>query len=374
MKKKLFIFFSVIATVVACSSSDDSGSDSTGGSNFDRTALLTNWADNIIIPSFTNYQLKIQALNASITAFNTTTTEANLVNVRTSWLEAYKAYQYVAIYNFGKSEEINLKESANTYPSNTVGIQSNITAGNYNLSLISQFDKQGFPALDYMINGLGTTDAAIVTFYTTNTNAVKYKKYLTDLTARLQTSADAVVTDWNSSYRAAYIANNGVSVTSSVNITTNNFVKNLEKDVRSGKIGIPAGVFSGGTLFPDKVEAFYKNDVSRDLLNTAVQASKDFFNGKKFNSTSTGAGFQSYLDYVNATRSGQKLSTIINTQYDAILTSNATLGTSFSKQITTDNTKMLAAYDVLQQNVIYTKLDMMQALDITIDYVDGDGD
>ena len=374
MKKKLFIFFSVIATVVACSSSDDSGSDSTGGSNFDRTALLTNWADNIIIPSFTNYQLKIQALNASITAFNTTTTEANLVNVRTSWLEAYKAYQYVAIYNFGKSEEINLKESANTYPSNTVGIQSNITAGNYNLSLISQFDKQGFPALDYMINGLGTTDAAIVTFYTTNTNAAKYKKYLTDITARLQSSADAVVTDWNSSYRAAYIANNGVSVTSSVNITTNNFVKNLEKDVRSGKIGIPAGVFSGGTLFPDKVEAFYKNDISRDLLNTAVQASKDFFNGKKFNGTSTGAGFQSYLDYVNATRSGQKLSTIINTQYDAILTSNATLSTSFSKQITTDNTKMITAYDVLQQNVIYTKLDMMQALDITIDYVDGDGD
>ncbi len=35
---------------------------------------------------------------------------------------------------------------------------------------------------------------------------------------------------------------------------------------------------------------------------------------------------------------------------------------------------MLAAYDVLQQNVVYIKLDMMQALNITIDYVDGDGD
>ena len=37
-------------------------------------------------------------------------------------------------------------------------------AGGYNLTLLSQFDKQGFPALDYLINGLGTTDAAIVTF------------------------------------------------------------------------------------------------------------------------------------------------------------------------------------------------------------------
>jgi hypothetical protein len=34
---------------------------------------------------------------------------------------------------------------------------------------------------------------------------------------------------------------------------------------------------------------------------------------------------------------------------------------------------MILAYDALQQNVIYTKLDMMQALNIT-DYIDSDGD
>jgi hypothetical protein len=42
-----------------------------------------------------------------------------------------------------------------------------------NLAL-SQFDKQGFPALDYLINGLSTTDALIVA-HTTNGNAAKYK-------------------------------------------------------------------------------------------------------------------------------------------------------------------------------------------------------
>ena len=35
---------------------------------------------------------------------------------------------------------------------------------------------------------------------------------------------------------------------------------------------------------------------------------------------------------------------------------------------------MLAAYDAIQQNVVYLKLDMMQALNITVDYVDSDGD
>tara|TARA_R110000868_G_scaffold51482_9_gene163158 strand:+ start:77 stop:1195 length:1119 start_codon:yes stop_codon:yes gene_type:complete len=372
MKKKLFIFFSIVSTIVACSSSDDS--DTISGSNYDRKVLLTNWAENIIIPSYTNYQAKLQVLAANSVAFKATPSEANLLTLRTSWLEAYKAYQYVAIYSFGKSEEIYLKESANTYPTNATGIDSNISAGEYNLTLLSQFDKQGFPALDYLINGLGTTNTSIISFYSTNANATKYQKYLTDVITRLQSSADTVLADWNAGYKATYIANSGTSVSSSVNVTTNNFVKNLEKNVRSGKIGIPAGVFSTGVKFPEKVEAFYKNDVSRELLETAIKASQDFFNGKHFSSTTTGEGLKSYLDYVNAMRSGEKLSTIINNQFSAILTATATLNASFSNQINSDNTKMLAAYDVLQQNVVYIKLDMMQALNITIDYVDGDGD
>jgi predicted lipoprotein len=371
--KKLFILFTALITIVACSSTADSG-DTTGGSNYDRKLLLTNWADNIIIPSYINYQAKIKVVATNITAFNASPSEANLLTVRTSWLEAYKAYQYVAIYSFGKSEEISLKESANTYPTNAAGINANISAGGYNLTLLSQLDKQGFPALDYMINGLATTDASIVAFYSTNANATNYKKYLTDVVARLQANADTVLADWNAEYRATYIANSGTSVSSSVNVTTNNFVKNLEKNVRSGKLGIPAGVFSSGVKFPEKVEAYYKNDVSRELLNVAVQASKDFFNGKHFNSITTGEGLKSYLDYVKAVRSGQPLSTIINSQYAESLTANATLNASFSNQINSDNSKMLAAYDALQQNIVYIKLDMMQALNITIDYVDGDGD
>jgi hypothetical protein len=125
----------VLLTIAACSSND---SNETGEGNYNRTLLLTNWADNIIIPSYVNYQTKIEVLN--ITTFNSVTTEVNL-QVRTSWIEAYKAYQYVALYSFGKSTG-NLKESANTYPTNVAGIEAN--DGGYNLALLSQFDKQGF--------------------------------------------------------------------------------------------------------------------------------------------------------------------------------------------------------------------------------------
>lgn len=370
--KKTLLILSFIALIFACSS--NGGGDDTGGDKYDRKALLTNWADNIIIPSYVNYQAKVQTLVTNTATFVATPTEANLQTVRISWLEAYKAFQYVSMYNLGKAEEINLNMASNTYPTSAIGIESNISSGSYNLGLLSQFDKQGFPALDYLINGLGTDDTSIVSFYATNTNAANYKQYLSAVVSKLKTNIDAVVTDWNSGFRNSYVANNGTSVSSSVNKTTNLFVKNLEKDIRTGKLGIPAGVFSSGVKYPEKVEGFYKKDISKELLNVSIKAQQDFFNGKHFNSTTTAEGLKTYLDFLNAIRNGQKLSDIINNQFATIYTVNNVLNNSFSQQVNTDNSKMIAAYDALQQNVIYTKLDMMQALNITIDYVDGDGD
>ncbi|RTY95363.1 imelysin family protein [Flavobacterium sp. GT3R68] len=370
--KKILLILSLIVLVVACSSNE--GGNNTDGDNYDRTALLNNWADNIIVPSYVNYQTKVQTLATDTNTFVTTPTEANLQTVRTSWLEAYKSYQYISMYNLGKAEEINLTMASNTYPTSVTGIESNISSGSYNLALLSQFNKQGFPALDYLINGLGTTDALIVEFYTTNANAAKYKQYLTDVGDKLKTNIDTVVTDWNSGFRNSYVANNGNSVSSSVNRTINLFVKNFENDIRTLKIGYPAGIFSTGVKYPESVEAYYKNDVSKELLNVSIKASQDFFNGKHFNSTATGEGLKTYLDYINAVRNGQKLSDIINNQFTTIFTVNTALANSFSEQVITDNSKIIAAYDALQQNVIFTKLDMMQALNITIDYVDGDGD
>jgi predicted lipoprotein len=368
--KKILLLLSLIALIAACSSNEG---DNSSSDNYDRTALLTNWAENIIIPSYTNYQAKITTLVTDANTFTTNPSEANLQTVRNSWLEAYKAYQYVSIYNFGKAKDLYLKEKANTYPADKAGIDANITAGSYNLSLISQFSKQGFPALDYVLNGLGTTDAAIVAFYT-NSNATKYKKYLTDLVSELNTNSTNTLNDWNGGYKSTYIANNGKSISSSVSMTINSFLENYEKDIRAGKIGIPAGVFSSGTSFPEKVEAYYKKDVSKILLETAVHAAQDFFNGKKFNGTTTGPGLKAYLDYLNAVRDNQNLSTIINNQFDLVFTKTSELNTNFSTQITTANSKMITAYDVLQLNVVYLKLDMMQALKITVDYIDNDGD
>ena len=370
--RKLFFLIPLVFIVASCSS--DSDNPTTSGDNFNRKEMLTNWADNLIIPRYENYQSKVNTLQNDATIFVNTPSEMHLTTLRTSWLEAYKAYQYVGAFNIGKAEEINFNSVTNIYPTNTVGIEANIANGSYNFNLLSQFDKQGLPAIDYMINGLATDDAAIVDFYVTNINATQYKQYLTDLVNQLKVNIDIIVTNWNGSYKNTFINSNGNSASSSVNLMVNNFVKHFEKDIRAGKVGIPAGVFSNGTLYPASVEAYHKNDISKILLNEALKAAQDFFNGKHFNTSTEGASLKSYLIFLGTVRNGQNLSSTINTQFATINTINATLNDSFSIQVNSDNTTLLSSYDAMQQNVVYFKLDMMQALNITVDYVDADGD
>ena len=354
-------------------SSESTSDTNPSTANYDKEAMLTSWADNIIIPSFTYYQLKVNTLNESTFAFTETANAENLALLRDAWLEAYKAYQHVGIFDTGKATKLHLLEASNTYPTSTKNITTNITTGDYNLNTQAQYASQGFPALDYLLYGLADTDAAVLAFYTTNADASNYKAYLTDLSAQLNTIANAIVADWNGGYRETFISNSN-AVTGSLNQTANNFVKNLEKDIRAPKIGIPAGEFSNGAVFPEKVEAFYKNDISKLLSIEAIYASHDFFNGIKFGTSTSGPGLKEFLDAVGATSSGQSLSDIINNQYDTISHEVNKLDNSFSSQITTNNNLMLNAYEALQQNVVYLKVDMISALSLTIDYVDGDGD
>jgi hypothetical protein len=79
---------------------------------------------------------------------------------------------------------------------------------------------------------------------------------------------------------------------------------------------IPAGLFSGGIKYPEKVEAFIK-DLSKELLNTALKALK-ISSMANILIVPLLAKVCSYLDYLKTIRNEQ-LSSIINKQFTTIL-------------------------------------------------------
>lgn len=372
MLKKIALFFG-LALIVACSSSDDS---SQGGAtdNFDRSTLLTNLADNIIIPSYQDFAPKLTTLKGSIESFVATPNQSTLDATRKNWLTAYSAWQRLEMYNIGKAEALNqYYYYMNIYPVTVADIETGVSTGSYDLNAPSYHDAQGFPALDYLLYGVATDDAGIISKFSTDANAQGYKDYLMDVIHQMDNLTQQVITDWTTIYRDQFVNSSQNTATSSLNKFVNDFIFYYEKGLRANKIGIPAGVFST-TPLPDKVEAYYNQEVSKALSLEALDAVQDVFNGKSFNGTATGPSFKTYLDYLNTNKEGQKLSSLINNQFDLARTEIEGLNSNFSTQITSDNSKMTDAYDALQRAVVYLKVDMVQAFNISVDYVDADGD
>lgn len=361
-----------------CTEDNPSGPDP---DDFDREAILVNWSDNIILPAFRSFSSTTAELKTAGNSFAEDPNQQNLDAFREAWKTSYLAWQHLSMFEMGKAMDIRLRDYLNTYPASAnenspnpnQTIKKNIHSGEYNLELPSLRDTQGFPALDYMLNGLAESDSEILDYYTTDENADVYKKYVIDLVNRMDQLTVEVLDYWESGYRNEFVSNSGNGANASLDMMVNDYIFYYEKALRAGKIGIPAGVFSG-TPLSSHVEAYYSKGFSKQLLMESLDAAQNFFNGKHFNSQQSGESLASYLDYLNTMKEGADLTQLINNQFESARDQAEDLNSDLAAQIESDNSKMLATYDELQKNVVYLKVDMLQALNINVDYVDADGD
>lgn len=368
MKNILYITITTIAILFSgCSGNEGQINPTTDG--YDRKSMLVNIADNIIIPSYNNLDNKILDLKTSTDIFSQNTTSNNLNDLRDKWLKAYTAWQQVEMFNIGKSEEIFYIRKMNTYPTDVPRIEANIESSSYDLvNQSNNYDAQGFPALDYMLYGLNGDSMMVLDKYTSN-NGYKYMSYLTDLVLNIQQNTNLIKEYWNNN-RDAFVNSDGNTATSSLNLLTNDFIYYYEKGLRANKIGIPAGRFSSSVL-PNKVEAYFRKDVSKKLTLEALNACHNFFIGKGFLSDQTGESLRTYVNFIDQNNT---LSNNIISKLESAREKIETLNNNFVEQIETNNMEMLYTYDAVQEVVIELKTEMLFSLNISVDYIDADGD
>jgi hypothetical protein len=68
------------------------------------------------------------------------------------------------------------------------------------------------------------------------------------------------------------------------------------------------------------------------------------------------------------------IATGTSSQFNTATAQIEALENSFATQIDADNTGMTRSYDELQKAVVLLKVDMLQAFNVSVDYVDADGD
>ncbi len=359
----------IAISLTDCKKKKSPGEEAQADAAFDKSAMLTNYADALIIPNYQSAKTALDSLATTYTTFVQTKTEANLLVVRQKLNVAYIKLQHISTSEYGPAETEVIRANFNTYPTDTTQINTNIASGVYDFAIAANIDAKGFPAIDYLVYGKNNSDAQIVSLFNGSANRVKY---VGDCLNEMQTKLNTVLNTWNNSYRSTFINSKGSEIGSSLGLLVNQL--NFEVDLlKNGKIGIPLGKKSMGVTYPEKTEAYYANTYSVRLAKECLQNIEDVYSGHSIQGTN-GLGLDDYLDALKIQHTSGTLNDAIKNQFSIAKTKLALVSEPMSLTIVNNPATVDAAYIEIVKLLVLLKTDMPSALGIVITYQDGDGD
>lgn len=361
MKKLIILALITTSLIYACKK--DNVADT---NNFDRKAMLQNYADNLIKPAFIDLQVQTNALKIAADLFVNNPDEAKLADLKQAFDNAYTFFMYANAYNFGPAGEEGIRkgimEEIGTWPAKVSIIEANITANNTNFDIGFNRDNRGFNAVDYLVNNFTVAD------YISSSNR---KLYLQAVVNKIKTQVDAVADEWNGAYYNSFINNTGTDVGSSTAQLYNELIRGFES-IKNFKLGLPLGKRAEQiSTEPLKVEALY-NKKSLKYLKANITAINNIWYGKSKTGVE-GIGFKSYLNNVTG---GPALVAKTEAQIKIIndLMNGLSTSTSLETQIATNFSALETLHIELQKQARNYKSDMSSLLGIAITFNSGDGD
>jgi predicted lipoprotein len=372
MKKAFFIAIAIGSSIMfyACSKTPV---DSTPVENgFDKTAMLTYYADSAIMPGYATLVQRVESLEAASDEFLAVPSIATQATLKDAYKAAYLQYQQVAAFQFGPAETALLDLYVNFsggldysfttageltgFSVDTVSIENNISSGNYNFATMSRssFYSQGFPALGYLFFAQGAIEK-----YSTNTaSRVSYTKAVT---ARLKTLATTVAADWNT-YRATFIANTQTNVGSPIGNMVNQLAYQMDL-LKGPRIGWPLGKQSNGIVFATKCEAYYAGFSVALAIENLTALKKLYVGGN-------GRGLSGYLVALG----NESLNNDVLSQFDNALSKLKLIPDPLSTSLVSQPQSVDAAYKEIQKLLTLLKTDVASATAVQITFMDNDGD
>jgi predicted lipoprotein len=366
------LFLSILAVSVLLFSCNKSTNDNNKPqvNGFDKTAMLTSYADQLIIPGYAAMQQKLTALQTATDAFVAAPSASSQASLRAAYTETHLQYERIAGFQFGPAETALLDVFMNfsgslDYNFNTDGeltgfsvdtatIKNYMETGTYNFTTMSRssFYAQGFPALNYLL----FSPEAISKMDT------KRAAYVNAVLTRMKELIDRVAGEWVS-YRGTFIANTQTNVGSPIGNIVNQLAYHMDL-MKGPRIGWPFGKQSGGKVFATKCEAYYAG-ISAALAVENLVSLKKLYTGN-----ASGKGISDYLIALNQAT----LNTDVLAQFDVAITALKAIPDPMSDAFTGQAPKVDAAYKEVQKLLTLLKTDVASATAVQITFMDNDGD
>ena len=360
----------LLVFLIACSKDKKDTNNNNNPSGFDKTGMLTLYADNLIIPGYQQLQTKLSELEGASENFIASPGSSTQSVLKNAFKEAYLQYQRVAAFQFGPAEtalldvymnfsggldyNFNTDGEMTGFSVDTAAIESNISSGSYNLAeqKRSSFYAQGFPALGYLYFSEGAISKM-------DANRAAYIRAVVN---RMQSLADKVSNDWTG-YRSSFISNTQTNVGSPIGNMVNQMA--YQMDILKGpRLGWPLGKQSAGVVFPTKCEGYYAG-ISVALAIENLSSLK-----KLYTCNNSGKGFS---DYLIALKQNQ-LNTDVLAQFDLALEKLKAVPEPLSASLLNQAATVDAAYKEVQKLLTLLKTDVASATAVQITFMDNDGD
>lgn len=141
-------------------------SDSTSGppdNEIDAAPVLLDIGSKVILATYVDLDTKATALNAAVTTFNTTPTEANLNAAKQAWRDARRPWEQSEAFLFGPVDTKGIDPAIDDWPLNKIDLDA-VLASDAELTKDYvdglETSQKGFHTIEYLLFGEGNTKTA----------------------------------------------------------------------------------------------------------------------------------------------------------------------------------------------------------------------
>ncbi|CAM1368365.1 imelysin family protein [Tenacibaculum xiamenense] len=354
MIKRLTLIASLILTIliIACSSESDTQA------TFDVRQLRADLINSIEQPTTALFTQSIQDLNTAMVSFSNNITVQTLQELKENWKQAADAFSSIEPYNFGEVKSSNIQTSFYTWGADDNDINQYIASTNpINQESINSFPttRRGLSAIEFLLFELSEQE-------TINSFSDSRRiDYLIALGTNLVSKADAYKTLWENT-RNNFIENNQSGINGSINQVVNQMYALLE-DIKSLKIGQPAAIEETNSPDAELLQA-EKSEYSLILIKKNIESIKALYFGN-----SNGLD-----DYIFSKTSTNELNNKVSTTFTNIENAISELNVPLKEAISSNQTEVQRLYDKIRDLLVLMKIDIANALSVTITVTDNDGD
>ena len=308
MKKNLFLMGLAIMglfTMSSCSSDDDDKKeDNVTIQDAEYDAIITQYVDAVVMPTYTDLLAKNKSLLNKVIAFGDAPSNANFSAVCNAWLEAREPWESREAFLFGPVADYGLDPNMDSWPLDQAGIVALLESQQWNsMTWTGDYDEdddgiaaaqnvRGFHTLEFLAFKDGKartlTDAAAdndpANAVYNESNKTAWAQYMRNTATLLVEDAQTLYDAWNNGYAATFKSHNGGDFTSGISCIEQliDGCVDIAGEVGEAKIGEPYDLYVSGktTEALYAVESWYSWH-SRDDYTNNIYSIRNAYYGSR---------------------------------------------------------------------------------------------